>query len=124
MAGETVGKGLKAGAIPVKVVGVKKAPIKRGKYMGRLIASMDLDEMLEASRIVDMGFRGEKIPFVKSPKVQKYVGTVLQLNKRTSTKSVAKKIQQDLTVQIVERNRKTTNPAKAKSLYHALMEEE
>lgn len=48
----------------------------------------------------------------------------MRLNKRTSTKSVAKKMQQDLTVQIVERNKKTTNAAESKRLYQALMEEE
>ena len=131
IAGTTVEKGLRMGAVPVKTgvasvkaVAVKATPVRRGKVTGRLIASMDLDEMLESSKIVEMGFRGEKIPTVKSPKVQKYVGTVLQLNKRASTKSVAKKMQQDLTVQIVERNKKTTNAVEAKRLYHALMEEE
>ena len=48
----------------------------------------------------------------------------MRLNKRASTKSVAKKMQQDLTVQIVEQNKKTTNAAEAKRLYQALMEEE
>ncbi len=134
--GTTVKKGLRMEAVPVKTVAVKTGvapvkaaatkatPVRRGKVTGRLIASMDLDEMLEASKIVEMGFRGEKIPTVKSPKVQKYVGAVLRLNKRASTKSVAKKMQQDLTVQIVEQNKKTTNAAEAKRLYQALMEEE
>lgn len=136
IAGTTVEKGSRMGAIPVKIVAVKTGAARvkavsvktilarRGNVTGRLIASMDLDEMLEASKILEMGFRGEKIPTVKSPKVQKYVGTVLQLNKRASTKWVAKKMQQDLTVQIVEQNKKTTNEAEAKRLYHALMEEE
>lgn len=114
----------KTGATAVKVAAGKATPVRRGKVPSRLIASMDLDEMLEASKILDMGFRGEKIPTVKSPKVQKYVGEVLRLNKRASTKLVAKKMQQDLTVQIVERNKKTTNEVEAKRLYHALMEEE
>lgn len=124
IAGITAEKGGRTGAIPVKAVAVKATPIRRGQVSGRLIASMDLDEMLEASKIVEMGLRGEKIPAVKSAKVQKYVGTVLRLNKRASTKSVAKKMQQDLTVQIVERNKKTTNAVEAKRLYHALMDEE
>ena len=33
-------------------------------------------------------------------------------------------MQQDITVQIVERNKKTTNAAEAKLLYNALMHEE
>lgn len=114
---------VKTGVAPVKAVG-KATSIRREKVPDRLIASMDLNEMLEASKIVEMGFRGEKIPAVKSPKVQKYVGEVLRLNKRASTKSVAKKMQQALTIQIIERNKKTTNVAEAKRLYHALMEEE
>lgn len=91
IAGITVEKGGRTGVIPVKAVAVKATPIRKGQVSGRLIASMDLDEMLEASKIVEMGLRGEKIPTVKSSKVQKYVGTVLRLNKRASTKPVAKK---------------------------------
>lgn len=124
IAGITVEKGGRMGAIPVKAVAVKATPIRKGQVSGRLIASMDLDEMLEASKIVEMGFRGEKIPTVKSSKVQKYVGTVLRLNKRASTKPVAKKMQQDLTVKIVEKNKKTTNETEAKRLYQAFMDEE
>lgn len=122
--GITVEKDGRTGAILVKAVAVKANPIRRRQVFGRLIASMDLDEMLEASKIVDMGLRGEKIPTVKSSKVQKYVETVLRLNKRASTKPVAKKMQQDLTVQIVEKNKKTTNETEAKRLYQALMDEE
>ena len=124
IAGITVEKVGRTGAIPVKAVAVKTTPIRKGQVSGGLIASMDLDEMLEASKIVEMGLRGEKIPTIKSSKVKKYVGTVLRLNKRASTKSVAKKMQQDLTVQIVERNKKMTNAVEAKRLYHALMDEE
>lgn len=124
IAGITVEKGGRTGAIPVKAVAVKATPIRKWQVSGRLIASMDLDEMLEASKIVEMGLRGEKIPTVKSSKVQKYVGTVLRLNKRASTKPVAKKMQQDLTVKIVEKNKKTTNETEAKRLYQAFMDEE
>ena len=121
IAGITVEKGGRTGAIPVKAVAVKATPIRKGQVSGRLI---DLDEMLEASKIVEMGLRGEKIPTVKSSKVQKYVGTVLRLNKRASTKPVAIKMQQDLTVKIVEKNKKTTNETEAKRLYQAFMDEE
>lgn len=115
---------VKTGVAPAKAVAVKVTPMNRRKVIGRLIDSMDLDEMLEASKIVEMGLRGEKIPVVNSPKVQKYVRAVLRLNNKASTKSVAKKMQQDLTVQIVRRNKKTTNAAEAKRLYQALMKEE
>lgn len=114
----------KFGETPIKAVVVNATPVRRRKIISRLIASMDLDEMLEASKIVEMGFRGEKIPSIKSPKVQKYVEMVLQLNKGASTKSTAEKMQQALVVQIVQRNKKTTNAAEAKRLYHSLMREE
>lgn len=111
---------VKIGEAPVKVIGVKTVP----GVTNELIASMDLDEMLEASKIIDMEFRGEKIPTIKSPRVRKYVRTVLLLNKELVTKSIAKKMQQDLIIKIVEKNKKTTNEAEAKRLYHELMEDE
>lgn len=107
-----------------KIIDEKKNAARRGRITGRLIASMNLDEMLEASKIAEMGIRGEKIPSVKSLKVQKYVEEILRLNKRASTKLAAKKMQQDLTVQIIEKNKKTTNAAEARRLYKELMEEE
>lgn len=103
---------------------LEKTGLSGSGVIGRLIDSMNLDEMLEASEIADRGIRGELIPTVTSPKVQKYVGTVLQLNKRPSTKSAARKMQQNLTVQIVERNKKTTNAAEARRLYRAFMDED
>lgn len=134
MTGAIVENGTTLSVIPAKNVTVKtdvdsvkgiamKAVSVRSKSTGRLISSMNLDEMLEASRIAEMGLRGEKIPVAKSPKVQQYVGRVLRLDQRHFTKSVAKKMQQNLTVQIVERNKKTTNAIQAKRLYHALMNE-
>lgn len=102
----------------------KVSSMKRRKVANDLIASMDLDEMLEASKVIEMGLRGEKIPTVMSSKVRRYVRKVLILNKNDSTKSIAKKMQQDLTVKIIERNKETTNVAEAKKLYHALMNEQ
>lgn len=131
LSGTTVQNGLKMRGVslktdidPVKPVAVKASPVKRVKVPGSLITSMDLDEMLEASKLVEMGLKGEKIPTVKSPKVQKYVRTALQLNKSGSTKLIAQKMQQDLAVQIVRRNKQTTNAAKARRLYNVFMKEE
>lgn len=115
---------INADVSPIKVVNVRPASTRGRGITGRLVASMNLDEMLEASKYADMGLSGEKIPVVQSPKVQKYVGAILQLNKRDSTKTIAKKMQQDLTVRIVERNKRTTNAVEAKRLYNALMKEE
>lgn len=129
--GITVENGLRQGTVspqngisPIRAVAVKETPIRRRRVAGRLVASMDLDEMLEASKIVEMGFRGEKLPTVKSPKVKKYVGAVLKLNKKASTKLAAKKMQQNLNIQIIERNKETINEKEAIRLYHELMAEE
>lgn len=109
--------------IPAKAVVVRRGSGRKAVAVN-LIHSMDLDEMLEASKVVEMGLKGEKLPVVKSPKVQRYVGTVLRLNKRVSTKRMAKRMQQDLNVRIIDANRKTANVAKGRQLYHALMQEE
>ncbi len=91
---------------------------------GRLIASMNLDEMLEASQIVDMGIRGEKIPEVMSPKVRRYVWTAMRLNKRPAARPAVKQMQQHLTIQIIEENKKTTDAEEGKRLYLKLMDED
>lgn len=98
--------------------------IKRRKFINGLISSMNLDEMLQASKIVEMGLRGEKIPAVKSSKVRQYVGTVLKVNEKDSTRAEARKIQDDLVVQIVEKNKKTVNGSNAKYLYDKLMKDQ
>ena len=74
------------------------------EVINRLIASMNLDEMLEASKIVDMKLREEKATTVKARTIEK--------------------IKQDLTFKIVEQNKKTTNEEEAWRLYRALMEDE
>lgn len=114
-------KGIRTKTSPAKSTFVQR---RRRATTDELIASMDLDEMLEASKIVELGFRGEKIPTIESAKVRKYVGEVLRLNKRVLTKAEAKKMQQDLSVKIVEQNKKTTDAIEAKRLYHALMKEQ
>ena len=91
---------------------------------GTGIIGILLTKKVEASKVIEMGLRGEKIPTVMSSKVRRYVRKVLILNKNDSTKSIAKKMQQDLTVKIIERNKETTNVAEAKKLYHALMNEQ
>ena len=116
-----------AGIVPrntsAKANAIKSAPISSTNK--KLIASMNLDEMLEASKIAEIGLRGEQIPTViNSPKVKNYVGRVLGLNKNVDTKPIAKRMQQNLTLQIVERNKKTTNALEARRLYHALMKKD
>lgn len=106
-----------AKTMPEKVVVVKVA-------MARLVDSMDLDEMLEASKVIEMGIKGEKIPAVKSSKAQRYAGTILRLNRKNNTKPMAEKMMHNLNVQIIKENKKTTNAAESKRLYRELMAEE
>ncbi|MCM1224068.1 MAG: hypothetical protein NC548_57410 [Lachnospiraceae bacterium] len=120
----SVAKAALSKTMPEKVL-VEKPRSARGKVAtARLINSMDLDEMLEASKVVEMGIKGEKIPAIKSSKAQKYAGTILQLNKRSDTKPMAEKMMHDLNVQIIRVNRKTTNAVESKRLYRELMAEE
>lgn len=115
---------MKTQVAPTKAIGLDKAISRQHNFSAKLLESMDLDEMLEASKILELGLKGERIPIAKSYKVKKYVDKILRLNKRMSTKKIAKKMQQDLTVQIVRRNKNTTNAIEAKHLYKALMKEE
>lgn len=114
----------KANGIRVKRATLRTGRIKRRKFINGLISSMNLDEMLQASKIAEMGLRGEKIPAVKSSKVRQYVGTVLKVNEKDSTRSEAREIQNDLVVQIVEKNKKTVNGSQAKYLYDKLMNDQ
>lgn len=129
----TKGKGaLKYRLASIKNVAVKKGIVSEKRLEEKnltkvvdvsndLVASMNLDEMLEASSVVDKGLRGEKVTVTKSPKVRKYVGAVLQLNENGLTKKLAEEMQQDLTSQIVERNKKTADTVNARRLYRELM---
>ena len=108
-----------------KLYSVVGVPIRQGRIMadGKLVSSMNLDEMLEASNAIEIGFRGEKIPTFTSSKARKYAIKALQLNKNGLSKKAAKKMQQDLVVQIVERNKSTTDKARAEKLYRVIMNE-
>lgn len=110
--------------IPEKVISVKPNSVRRNVVTARLVNSMNLDEMLEASKMIEMGIKGEKIPTVKSSKAQKYAGAILRLNRRNDTKPMAEKMMHDLNVQIIEVNKKTTDAVESKRLYRKLMAEE
>lgn len=111
-------------AIPENMVIVKPHSVRRRVVAAQLINSMDLDEMLEASKVIEMGIKGERIPVVKSSKARRYAGTILQLNRRNDTKPIAEKMMHDLNVQIIKVNKKTTNAVESKRLYRELMTEE
>lgn len=88
-----------------------------------LVRTMDLDEMLEASKVVEMGIKGEKLPVVQSSKVKKYAGVVLGLNKSLSTQHIARKMLQELNMQIIQKNRNTTDALEAKRIYQEFIAE-
>ena len=108
--------------IPKEVVVVGRAGVKRVRVKG-LLDSMDLDEMLEASKNIEIGLRGEKIPSISSSNVQKYVNEVLTYNKMLKTKRLSQRMQQELTKHIIDVNKKTIDARKANNLYQALMKE-
>lgn len=110
--------------MPKKVIAVKPNSVRGRVAAVRLVNSMDLDEMLEASKVIEMGMKGEKIPAVKSSKAQRYARTILRLNRRNNTKPMAEKMMHDLNVQIIKVNRETTDAVESKRLYHELMAEE
>lgn len=110
--------------IPENVIVVKSHSVCKKVATARLVNSMDLDEMLEASKVIEMGIKGEKIPIVKSSKARKYAGTILQLNRRNDTKPMAEKMMHDLNVRIIKLNKKTTDAVVSKRLYRELMAEE
>lgn len=110
--------------MPEKVLVVKPHSVCGKDAAARLVNSMDLDEMLEASKVIEMGIKGEKIPAVKSSKAQRYAGTILRLNRRSDTKPMAEKMMHDLNMQIIRVNRKTTDAVESKRLYRELMAEE
>lgn len=111
-------------AMSENLVVVKPHSVRGKVVTARLINSMDLDEMLEASKVIEMGIKGERIPVIKSSKARRYAGTILQLNRRNDTKPMAEKMMHDLNVQIIKVNKKTTNAVESKRLYRELMAEE
>lgn len=110
--------------MPEKVIAVKPHSVRGKVATARLVNSMDLDEMLEASKMIEMGIKGEKIPIVKSSKAQRYAGVILRLNRKSNTKPMAEKMMHDLNVQIIKVNKKTTDAIESKRLYRQLMAEE
>lgn len=88
-----------------------------------LINGMDLDEMLEASGLIEMGKKGERISDVKSIRAQQYAAEVLRLNRRSETKTAAEKMIRKLNRQIIKVNRKTSDAKESKRLYRELMAE-
>ncbi len=107
-----------------KVIGVKPNIARDIAAIVRLIKSMDLDEMLEASKVVEMGMKREKIPAVASSKARKCASEILRLYRRNDTKPLAEKMIHDLNVQIIKVNKETADAVEAKRLYRELMAEE
>lgn len=111
-------------AMPYRAVVVKPDSVRRQAATVRLVNTMNLDEMLEASKVIEMGIKGERIPEVKSSKAQKYARTMLCFNRRDDTRPIAEEMRHDLNVRIIKVNKKTTDAAESRRLYHKLMAEE
>lgn len=110
---------------PTEKVIVAKPHFVRGMAAtARLLKSMDLDEMLEASKMAEKGMKGEKIPAVASSKARRYAREILRLNRKNDTKPLAEKMMHDLNVQIIKVNKETADAVEAKRLYRELMVEE
>lgn len=106
----------------------QKAAVPPGANLGTLqgsgmINSMNLDEMLEASKLIEMGKKGERIQIVKSTRAQRYAAEVLRLNRQSNTKIAAEKMIHKLNRQIIKVNRKTSDAKESKRLYRELMAE-
>lgn len=86
---------------------------------------MNLDEMLELSKVIEMKLRGEKISIVKSTKVQKYATEVSEVKRcdRGIYIVLIKKMQSKLAEGIIGTNRRTVSEEEGKRLYKELMEE-
>ncbi len=107
-----------------KRIASKSHSVHKRNATARLVASMDLDEMLEASKVIEMGIKGEKIPPIRSSKAQRYAGMTLRSYRRDDTRPMAEKMMHDLNLHIIEVNKKTTDAAEARRLYRELMAEE
>lgn len=97
----------------------KKA--RRGTFIRRLLASMSLDEMLEASFAASMYLRGEGIPVIESNNAQTYVNYIIMLSKKPQTRGRAELMIRLLNAKIVEKNKKTIDSTEARKLYTDLM---
>lgn len=102
---------------------VRTYSIEVGSAEANLIKRMNLDEMLEASKVIQMGTIGEAPLFIESPNAQKYARSILALYNKEVTKPVAAKMIDNLNTQIIRTNKRTTNAAESKRLYRNLMRE-
>ena len=75
------------------------------------------------SFIFDLDIRKNPLLFSAGTQLA-YKIAVLKLNESTSTKQAAQRMQQDLTVEIINTNRRTSDEAEGKRLYRILMDEE
>jgi hypothetical protein len=104
-----------------------KKPIGRGMYPRRSSAHkrvpMSLDDMLDVVELVNLNLVDKKLelPSTVNPRVRHIAVKVIELSQDEKTKPQANAMLARLNHQIVQENRKTSDPAEGDILYKKLM---
>lgn len=104
---------------PAKKSSGKTALHKRNK----LVESMTLDEMLEASYVLDRWMNEDVVVVADSKKAREYVKRITGTKKTSASVKMAKRAKIILSDQIVSANKRDANKVKGKKLYVSLMDE-
>lgn len=104
---------------PSKINGQQKSK----RNLNTVVASMSLDEMLEASSAATICLRGGEIPVIESDNVKIYVDHVSRLRKKPETRKKAEALVNMLNRRIVKKNIETSkvNQIKARRSYSKLI---
>jgi hypothetical protein len=89
------------------------------------MTKMSLDELIDASTIIELGKKNEKIPetLANSKNAYQYASMVLDLYRELLTREKAEMMIDDLNAQIIYVNKRTSDPTLGKYYYKKLMEE-
>ncbi|MCC8050872.1 MAG: hypothetical protein LIP10_09485 [Clostridiales bacterium] len=106
-------------AKPAKKSSGKTAFHKRNK----LAESMTLDEMLEASYVLDCWVNEDVVVLADSKKARAYVKGITGTKRTSASVKMAKRAKIILSDQIVSTNKRNANKIKGENLYLSLMNE-
>ncbi|MCC8089519.1 MAG: hypothetical protein LIO79_09730 [Rikenellaceae bacterium] len=106
-------------AKPAKKSSINAALLKRNK----LAKSMTLDEMLEASYVLDRWVNEDVVAPADSKKVRAYVKGITGTKRTSTSVKMAKRAKIILSDQIVSTNKRNANKIKGENLYLSLMDE-
>jgi hypothetical protein len=104
-----------------------KKPVVRGMYPRRSSVRkrepMSLDEMLDVVELVNLNIvdNNKQLSPTVNPRVRHFAVKVIELSQDEKTKPQANAMLAKLNHQIVQENRKTSDPAEGEILYHKLM---